>query len=151
MKIFHKQYKLKKCPSTLKYFPWRVRDHRCRSCIFLYECTSKNSCREISSSAAISNRNWPMSRGREKLIDCQPLKNLGTYFPLPVVVGWPNWSSPIVLDGNYSKSYSVSCPMRFASSCSGSCPWCALTSVLHWWRPTGTPVEWSTSYWCRDS
>lgn len=61
IKIFHKQYKLKKCPSTLKYFPCNVRDQRCRSCMFFSECTSRNSCREISSRAAISNRNWPMS------------------------------------------------------------------------------------------
>lgn len=87
IKIFHKQYKLKKCPSTLKYFPCNVRAHRCRSCILRISCTSKNNCRDSSSNAPISNRNWPIS---EKLqpnkfeimiysIGCMNSKN--TYFP----------------------------------------------------------------------
>lgn len=56
MKIFHKQYKLKKWPSTLKYLPCNVRAHRCRSCIFFKSCTSKNSCRDNSSKPLISKR-----------------------------------------------------------------------------------------------
>lgn len=61
IKIFHTQYKLKKWPSTLKYLPCRVRAHRCRSCIFRRPWTSKNSCRDSSSSALISSRSCPIS------------------------------------------------------------------------------------------
>lgn len=61
MNIFHKQYKLKKCPSTLKYFPWSVRAHLCRSCIFFNACTSKNNCRDSSSNPLISKRSCPIS------------------------------------------------------------------------------------------
>lgn len=65
MNIFHKQYKLKKCPRTLKYLPCNVSAHRWRSCIFRSACTSKNSCRDNSSAAPISNRNCPISAKTE--------------------------------------------------------------------------------------
>lgn len=60
--IFHMQYTLKKCPSTLKYFPCNVVAHLWRSCILRSECTSKNNWRDNSSSAEISNLSWPISR-----------------------------------------------------------------------------------------
>lgn len=61
MKIFQRQYKLKKCPSTLKYFPCNVRAHLCRSCMFLNAWTSRNNCRDSSSKALISRRSCPIS------------------------------------------------------------------------------------------
>lgn len=61
MNIFHKQYRLKKCPSTLKYLPCNVSAHRWRSCILRSACTSKNNCRDNSSAAPISSRNCPIS------------------------------------------------------------------------------------------
>lgn len=70
MNIFHKQYKLKKCPSTLKYLPCNVSAHRWRSCMLRSACTSKNNCRDNSSAAPISNRNCPISivRGYENIM-----------------------------------------------------------------------------------
>lgn len=61
MKIFHRQYKLKKCPKTLKYLPCNVRAHRWRSCMLRSACTSRNNCRDNSSKALISNRSCPIS------------------------------------------------------------------------------------------
>lgn len=72
IKIFQRQYKLKKWPSTLKYLPWSVRAQRCRSCIFRISCTSRNSCLESSSSAEISNRSWPIST-KPKYLKLRPL------------------------------------------------------------------------------
>lgn len=64
--IFHKQYKLKKWPSTLKYLPCNVRAQRWRSCMLRNECTSKNNWRDSSSRADISNRSCPISVDEEK-------------------------------------------------------------------------------------
>lgn len=85
IKIFHRQYKLKKWPSTLKYLPWSVRAQRCRSCIFRISCTSRNSCLESSSSAEISNRNWPISK-KQKYIYW--LNILTEFIVLTLSTGW---------------------------------------------------------------
>lgn len=66
MKIFQRQYKLKKCPKTLKYLPWSVSDHLCRSCISFISCNSRNNWRASSSSPLISNLSCPMSEKWKK-------------------------------------------------------------------------------------
>ena len=55
MNIFHVQYREKKYPRKLKYFPWNVFDHSILSSIFCISCISMNNCLLSSSKAETSS------------------------------------------------------------------------------------------------
>lgn len=172
MNIFHTQYRLKKWPSTLKYLPWSVRAHRCRSCMFRKSCTSRNSWRDSSSSALISSRSWPMSEGGPNRAEgwgggggeveepewirligwCRRTRTnqIITYFRRSMIVGPRCWSCPRCLV-SFVVSCSAFCRWQCVSFWPGSCPWWAKAVAQALSHRFVKRAEWNRPCSCMDN